>query len=158
MSGDLRDLPLFAGISCTPSAQQAAVKPKAARRAGKPIAKKSVALPAAPIMPPNPQAVDGIPPPAITSCFGRVIPFPPHRDLRMVGKLLDRWFGLLKRHRIEAAYRLFNHNFEDPIRHRLMKLGFTKREIDAEILRVEHAMETLHHYRQGQRQRGGSVA
>ena len=80
-----------------------------------------------------------------------VIAFPPHRDQKLVAKLIDRYLGLVKRHG-DKAYIVFRDWHESPIIARLMRYGMTLEEARAEIGRVHHAMAALSLRRKAERE------
>lgn len=74
----------------------------------------------------------------------QVLAFPVHRDRRAVRRLLDRYLGLLERHTREAANGIFERICTTPIRERLIGLGMSSQQINAELYRVRVAMAAMH--------------
>lgn len=149
MSDDLPDLPLFAGLDQSPIQPRNQPGTVSRRRSTK-ISSGHVEAPSIPIREREMR-------PQSFSC-AKVIAFPPHRDIRIVNTLLDRWIGLNKRFEINGAYRVFKAKYESPIIQRLFKLGLNPQEIDAEILRIEYAIEALSNRRRAEQVPTGSAA
>lgn len=80
----------------------------------------------------------------------KILMFPPHRDMRFVAKLILAYLRLV-RERGDRAYAAFRQTHERPIVARLMALGASADEAQAEILRVHQAMATMSLSRQAMR-------
>ena len=72
----------------------------------------------------------------------QIFAFPPHRDTKLITKLITAYLHLVDRHG-NGAYAAFRRTQESRIIKRLMALGISREEAQAEIPRVHQAMATL---------------
>lgn len=79
-----------------------------------------------------------------------LVPFPPHRDTKLVAKLITAYLRLVGRHG-NGAYAAFQRTQESRIVTRLMALGVSQEEAQAEVLRVHQAMASMSLHQQAER-------
>lgn len=85
---------------------------------------------------------DHLPPTRTTKHQARVYAFPPHRDTKLIARLIAAYLRLVRRHG-NGAYAAFQRTQESRIVTRLIALGVSREEAQAEIPRVHQAMASM---------------